>query len=255
MHADVDPEERGLYLRRMTKAHDAWTVLEHGSIRKLAENLWWVDGALPRMTLRRTMTIVRLGNGELVIHNGIVLREGDMREIEAWGTPAYLVVPNGGHRLDAPAYKKRYPQLKVIGPKGQRARIEEVVPLDATYEDVKLPDDTVRFEMLHGVDDAEGAMIVKSPDGVTLVLNDAMFNMDKKRDPLGWFFTTVMGSAPGPRVTRLAKWMYVKDKKALRADFERFAEIPGLTRVIVAHEKIASGAEAKAALKQAATYL
>ena len=79
--------------------------------------------------------------------------------------------------------------------------------------------------------------------------------MDRKRDPLGFIFTTLMGSAPGPRVSRLAKLVFIKDKKALRADFERYAELPNLTRVIVAHEKVASGLDARASLLQAATYL
>ena len=98
-------------------------------------------------------------------------------------------------------------------------------------------------------------MLVRSSDGTSVVLNDVMFNMDRKKDPLGFFFTTLLGSAPGPRVSRLAKLVYIKDKPALRADFERLAAIPDLVRVIVAHEKVASGADAKVALQKAATYL
>jgi hypothetical protein len=105
------------------------------------------------------------------------------------------------------------------------------------------------------VNEAEGSLIAKSSDGITLVLNDCMFNMDRKRDPLGFFFTTLMGSAPGPRVSRLAKLVFIKEKKALRADFERYADLPNLVRVIVAHEKVASGTEARSSLLQAATYL
>jgi hypothetical protein len=96
---------------------------------------------------------------------------------------------------------------------------------------------------------------VRSSDGVSVVLNDCMFNMDRKRDALGFFFTTLLGSAPGPRVSRLAKLAIVSDKKALRADFERLADLPDLTRVIVAHEKVATGPDARAALLAAATYL
>jgi hypothetical protein len=88
-----------------------------------------------------------------------------------------------------------------------------------------------------------------------VVLNDAVFNMDKKRDPLGYLFTTVFGSAPGPRVSRLAKLLFIKDKAALRQDLERYARTPKLVRLIVAHEKVASGLEAARALNQAATYL
>jgi hypothetical protein len=238
----------------MAKSTPQWKVLPHGPITKLAHNLWWVQGSLPNMSLKRTMTVVRLRDGRLVIHNAIALNEPQMRELEAWGTPAYLIVPNGIHRLDAAAYKARYPNLRVLAPKGARAKVEDVVPVDLGYEDFP-HDDSVRLEMLHGVQDNEGAMIVRSDDGVSVVLNDVVFNMDRKRDPLGFLVTTVFGSAPGPRVSRLAKLMLIKDQRALRQDLERLAELPELTRLVVAHEKVAAGPEARAALRKAATYL
>jgi hypothetical protein len=83
-------------------------------------------------------------------------------------------------------------------------------------------------------------------------LNDVVFNMDRKRDPLGFFFTTLLGSAPGPRVSRLAKLMFIKDKRALRDYLLKLAETPELTRLIVAHEKVAHGPNAAAALRKAA---
>ncbi|HEY4103610.1 MAG TPA: hypothetical protein VGM44_06950 [Polyangiaceae bacterium] len=238
----------------MAKAWTEWKVLAHEPVQKLADNLWWVRGALPGMTLKRVMVVVRLSDGKLLIHNGIALDENSMAEIERFGTPAYLVVPNGAHRLDAPAYKKRYPAIKVFAPRGARAKVEEVLAVDGTYEDFPT-DDVARFEPLAGVNEHEGALIVTSPDGVSVVLNDCMFNMDRKKDLLGYLFTTAFGSAPGPRVSRLVKMILIKDKQALRADFERLAELPNLTRVIVAHENIASGPAARAALLEAATYL
>ena len=92
--------------------------------------------------------------------------------------------------------------------------------MDGTYEDFP-GDDAVRLETLHGVKEAEGALLVRSEDGTTVVLNDVVFNMDRKKDPLGWLFTTIMGSAPGPRISRMSKWMLIQDR-----DFdleERFA--------------------------------
>ncbi len=242
------------YSGRMAKAYTEWNVLSHGPIVKLAENLWWVEGSLPGMSLKRTMTMVRLADGKLVIHNGIALEPAAMAEIESWGTPAFLIVPNPAHRLDAPAFKKRYPSLRVFTPKNARRKVEEVVAVDGTYEEFP-KNESVQFETLHGVAEAEGAMIVRSADGVTLVLNDAVFNMDRKRDPLGFFFTTLFGSAPGPRVSRLAKLLLIKDKSALRADLERFARLPELTRLVVSHEKVAHGQDAAQALRTAATYL
>ena len=238
----------------MARAWSEWKVLSHEAIVTLSDNLLWVRGALPGMSLKRVMVVVRLADEKLLIHNGIALHDASMAEIERFGTPSYLVVPSGGHRLDAPAYKKRYPALRVFAPSGSREKIEQVLQVDGTYEDFPASD-VVRFERLNGVNDSEGALIVRSADGVSVVLNDCVFNMDTKRDPLGWLFTTVFGSAPGPRVSRLAKLAIIKDKKALRADLERLAALPDLTRLIVAHEKVASGADARAALLEAATYL
>ncbi len=238
----------------MGKAFEDWKPLAHETLLRLAENLYWVRGSIPGMSLKRVMTVARLEDGGLVLHSAIALEESSQKQLEALGEPRFLIVPNPGHRLDAPAYKKRYPKVAVLAPKGARQKVSEVVAVDGSYEDFP-QSNVVRFEPLNGVADMEGAMLVRSPDGTSVVLNDVMFNMDRKKDPLGFFFTTVLGSAPGPRVSRLAKLVYVKDKPALRADFERFAAIPDLVRVIVAHEKVASGPEAKAALLKAATYL
>jgi hypothetical protein len=113
----------------------------------------------------------------------------------------------------------------------------------------------VRLQMLHGVKQQEGVMIVSSADGTTLVFNDAVFNMDRKRDPLGFLFTTLLGSAPGPRISRLVKLLFIDDKAALRRDLEGFAETKDLVRMMVAHEKVAHGPEAAAVLRRAAAQL
>jgi hypothetical protein len=238
---------------RMANTTD-WKVRQHGPIERLAENLWWVQGTLPGMSLKRVMTVARLSDGRLVIHNGIALDEASMRELEAWGTPAFLIVPNGYHRLDAAAYKARYPALRVLAPRGAQARVRQIVPVDGGYEDFAAIDG-VRLETLHGVNQAEGAMIVESADGTSVVLNDTVMNMDKKRDLLGYLFTTLLGSAPGPRVSRLAKLALVKDKQALKQDLARFAELHDIQRLIVSHEKVAAGPAAREALQQAMQYL
>jgi hypothetical protein len=231
-----------------------WKVLPHGTLEKLAENLWWTWGALPGMSLKRSMVVARRADGRIVVHNAIALDDAGMRDLAAIGEPAFVIVPNAGHRLDAPAYRTRFPAARFLGPRGGRAGIEKVVALDGTYED--FPEDgDVRLEPIAGVADAEGAMIVRSKDGVTIVLNDVVFNMDRKRDPLGFVFTTLLGSAPGPRVSRLVKLLFVKDKAALRRDLERLAATPELVRLVVAHEKVTHGADAAAALRKAATYL
>jgi hypothetical protein len=239
----------------MAKFSDEWKVFEHGPLEKLTDNLWRVQGSLPGMSLKRTMTVARRADGRLVLHSAIALQEAAMQQIEAWGKPSFLLVPNAFHRLDAPAYKKRYPEIAVLTPRGSRSRVAQVVEVTGSYAD--FPSDAqVELVSLPGVAEVEGAMFVRSADGLTIVLNDVVFNMDHKRDWLGFVITNVLGSAPGPRVSRLAKALMVKDKRALRAELERFAELPDLVRLVVSHEKVASGSpEAREVLRKAATFL
>ena len=200
------------------------------------------------------MTIAKRNDDKLVIHSAIAMNEPEMKEIEAWGEPAFLIVPNAYHRLDAAKYKSRYPKMQVVAPSGSRKKVSDVVAVDANLEDFPA-DDAVHFEMPAGIGNAEGVMVVRSKDGTSLVFNDLVFNMDKKEDFAGWLFTSLFGSAPGPRISRLTKAAMIKDKNAVRADLERYADTPSLQRVIVSHEKVARGADAAETLRKAVTFL
>src|SRR5215469_10008448 len=137
----------------MPKAFDQWTVHPHRPIEKVSDDLWRVDGPVPGAPIPRTMLLVRLADGRLVIHNAIALDDAEMAEIEAWGKPAFLVVPNGSHRLDAKIFKDRYPSLRVITAPGSKAKVEEVVKVDETSGD--FGDGSVRYEVLEGTKERE----------------------------------------------------------------------------------------------------
>ena len=193
----------------MAKANTTWKVLPHGALERLAENVWRVEGSLEKMPLKRVMTIAKRADGGLVIHNGVAVDEATTKAIEALGTPTWLVVPNAYHRL---------------------------VPVDCTYDEVPA-DDAVRFEHLAGVADAEGAMLVTSSDGVTLVLNDYLFNMPHLPGMQGFVLKHVTQSSGGPRLSRIIRLFLIKDKKAVRSEFERLATIPNLKRIVVSHHE------------------
>lgn len=218
----------------MVKVNRTWRVLDHGPIERLENNLWMVTGSVPGMDLKRVMTVIRLDDGRLVIHSAIAVDDGAVAEIEAWGRPAVLLVPNGYHRLDAPAYLDRYPDLEVRCPKGARPKVEAVVRVDGDYDGFD-GGPTVRLEHLDGVRKAEGVVTVRSDDRATVILNDAVFNSPHGSGLLGFILRYIMGSTGGPRVTRLFRVLAVKDRDALRRQLERLADTPALKRIIVSH--------------------
>lgn len=218
----------------MPKAFDRWTVHPHGPIEELGDRLWRVEAKLPTMDLMRVMAIAKRNDGKLVIHNGIALEDEAMKRVEAWGEPGYIVVPNGYHRLDAPAFASRYPDAKVVCPAGGRKKIADVVPVDMTYEDYPA-DEAVGLDTLEGVGEQEGVMIVRGDDGTSLVLNDALFNAPDRGGLTGFIFKHVTQSTGAPKVSRIFRWFVMKDRRAFRAHLERLADTPDLRRVVVAH--------------------
>lgn len=212
-----------------------WPVHPHEPLQQLEENLWFLVGSLgPSMPLKRTMAIAKRSDGKLVVHNAIALEESLMKEIEGLGELAYLLVPNGFHRSDAPRFKKRYPQLKVFCPAGSRDRIAEVVALDGTYNDYP-KDKDVELQPVDGVGNAEGAMLVHSKAGTTITLTDTIFNMPHIAGFSGFVLKYITASSGGPTVSRVSRFMMIKDKPAFRAWIERTAALPNLRRVLVAH--------------------
>lgn len=93
----------------------------------------------PMGEVERRMTLVRLADGRLVIWSAIALDEDQTAKVDAFGDPTYLVIPGDLHRMDARAWKQRYPQLIVVTPAAARAKVQEVVRVDATEIDLGIP--------------------------------------------------------------------------------------------------------------------
>lgn len=211
----------------------AWPVLGNRPIEKLEDNLWHVAGAIPDMPLERKMVVIKLGDGSLLVHNGICLPDGQQRELDAWGPVKYVIVPNGWHRIDGPRYAARYPDARVLCPVPARKRVAKVVRVDGDY--ASLPADPVlEVQTLEGSSVGEAVFIVRSGTRVTLVFNDTVFNQPHLPGLFGFVYKLI-GSSGGPKVTRLLKLLAVGNAKLLRAHLERLAETPGLHRVIPGH--------------------
>jgi hypothetical protein len=217
----------------MAKPFETWTVHPHEPIEKIHDNLWRVQAPFPGAPFPRAMMLARLRDGRLVIHNAIALDERAMAEVDAWGKPAFMVVPSSAHRMDAKIYKIRYPSLQVIAPPGAKAKVDEVVKVDATSGD--FGDDGVRYEVLDGTKQREGVLSIANSGATTLVFNDAIMNM-RSLPGFGGFMIGLFGfTGPAPKVSFPARMAVVADKKALRVHLERLATTPGLARFDVGH--------------------
>jgi len=238
----------------MAGTFETWTVLPHGKLTAVDDNLLTVVGELPMPAgdFPRRMTVARLRDRRLVVFSAIALDEPEMKALEAWGEPTFLIIPNERHRKDARIWKDRYPQLVVVAPAGARAQAAEVVPVDATTVD--FGDPTVRFVTVPGTEDREAALVVETTTGTTLVLNEIVWNVPDRPGFGGWLFRLAGFTGDAPKIPAFVALKSIKDKPALAAQLRSWAELDRLNRVIVSHGEIVSG-DAPGLLRQLAQAL
>jgi hypothetical protein len=219
----------------MPRVFQQWTVLPHGPLTQIDENIVTVAGEIhmPIGEFPRRMTIVRLSDRRLVVYSAIALGDEEMQAVDRFGDPAFLVVPGDLHRMDAKIWKDRYPRICVVAPAGAKHRVEQVVHVDATS--VNFGDPNVTLVEIPGTNGHEAALIVQTSSGTTLIVNDIIANMPDRRGFAGWLLRLVGFTGPGPRIPTIVRKKTVRDQSALRAQLERWAKLSALRRIIVSH--------------------
>jgi len=218
----------------MTTPHTHWTVLPHGKLQSLEDSILTVTGTvkMPVGTFERRMTVVRLKDGGLVLYSPIALDEEQMGQLEAFGTPAFLVVPGSHHRVDVKIFKDRYPVAKVVAAPGARRAVEENVTVDATETD--FGDPSVTLVTVPGTSENESALLVSVGGGTTLILNDILANVQNATGVNGVIARLFGFAGERPQIPLPEKLSIIDDKQALAAQFRAWAELP-LKRIVVSH--------------------
>jgi hypothetical protein len=213
------------------KAH---RIFEHGDLEALAPGLWSVRGSLP-FPLKRNMTVHRLADGTLLLHSVVAMNDEGMAKLDALGRPSLLVVPHGGHRMDARFYKTRYPNVRVVCPAAARAKVEEVIPVDATCEEA-LPALGIRLHPMPGYKTGELTYEVDVPGGKALIMSEAVANRDHPPGFGGKLMAAVAGGIKGRLgVPRIVKVMLIKDKPAARAALSKLADVADVKVLVPVH--------------------
>ena len=223
----------------MPSFNTEWEVRPHGPVKTVDDRLVTVEGEIPMPLGKfpRRMTVVGLSGNRSAIFSAIALGEADMRRVEEVGEPSFLIVPNGHHRLDAHAWKERYPKLKVMCPPGAKKSVSEAAPVDSTND--ILHDKDVDFVVVEGTGESEAALLVRRESGTTLIANDVIGNVRHPRGIGAKIIARLAGfGVKRPQVPRVVKRVMVEDKRRLADQLREWSEIPGLRRIIPSHGEI-----------------
>lgn len=214
----------------------SWTVHPHGPLEAIGPNLWRVVGSLPPSVLPRVMALWILPSGGVCVHSAVNVDAATLGQIEAIGTPAVLIVPNGLHRADAAAWKARYPSITTVAPAAARRAVESVTPVDALAED-SLPGHGVECLAPAGLKPGELIYRVPQGDGThALVVNDALFNVPEHFSGFfGFMFRYITRSTGLFGITGLGRLVMLRQREAFAGFLRELADAPGLTAIVVSH--------------------
>ncbi|HEU5094518.1 MAG TPA: DUF4336 domain-containing protein [Reyranella sp.] len=102
-----------------THRHDHVTYPPLDTLKPIAENVWIVDGPAIRfgmpfakMAFPTRMTVIRLGDA-LFVHSPTSLGPALQREVDALGSPRWIVAPNRIHYSWVPDWRQAYPDAAI----------------------------------------------------------------------------------------------------------------------------------------------
>jgi len=207
---------------------------------QIDQNLWYdeTDLFMPGgMHFRCRMTIIRLQNGELLLHSPITIDKNLASKIDELGKVAHIVAPNCLHHLFLPDCMKRYPEARVYGAPGlakKRKDIQFDEVLSSTAPEA-WRDDIEQFAI-------EGApkvneVVFYHRATKTLIVTDLIFNIHETK---GWLSPLVLRwvarAYKKPAQSRLWR-MFFKDKQAAAQSIHRILQWD-FERLVMAHGRI-----------------
>ncbi len=172
----------------------------------------------------------------LLLHSVIAMNEDGMQALEALGTPSVMLVPHPAHLLDAPFYKRRYPQLTVLAPPDAARRLGDRVRVDAEPTH-RLPDLGIRVHVAPGMRFTEVVPELPLPNGeVALAFTDLFVAGEPPGSSRAAnMLLRLLGPPKGCGVPRLVRFRQVTDRAAVRGFLTQLAETSGLSIITGAH--------------------
>ena len=189
------------------------------------------------------MTVLRLGDGGLLLHSPIAIDAELRKRIEDLGPVRHLVAPNKLHHLHLPSARKAFPEAKLWAPPGLAAKRRDL-GFDGALGDAPGPEWAADLRPLV----VRGSRLMEEvvffhPKSRTLLVADLCEHFGPHSPPLTRLVARIGRMYDRPRMP--PDWQAsFRDRAATRASFEGLLAWD-FDRVILAHGKLLpSGAKA-----------
>jgi hypothetical protein len=217
-------------------------------MKQLADNLWTKRYPLSVLGTEhgRTVTILRLLSGKVIVHSMAPFSATDLSEILRLGDPTWLVEAMMLHDTYAREGRAAFPDAMFLAPLG----FSDVVhfPTSRLLPPPREWVNEIDVIELRGAPRLQEHVFIHRPSG-TLIVADLVFNF--REDERGWdhlFHRYIAGIKRYPGMSRIFR-LCISDREAFRASLNRILEAD-FDRVIVGHGEIIE-TNGKAVLRRA----
>jgi len=188
--------------------------------------------------LKRNMVVYKMKTGGLFLHSVVALNKEAMKQLDSFGKPEIILIPNGHHTMDAGVFKTRYPGAKLLAPKSMHTLLQkkglniEEAAGDIPKETGIMPIVVPGFKQSGGLG-IGGEMVfeVELNDGRAFVFCDLMTNNSEGK---GLAKALLGGEFKCPRLIR---WLLVKEKSKMKQWLLDMSGKEDVKAICVAHGK------------------
>jgi len=165
-------------------------ALAHGNIKKLFDNVWFVQGTVKMpmlipMKISHSMTIIKNSdNDKLTLVNSMRLTEDGLKELENLGKVTNVIRIAGYHGKDDGFYRERF-GAKIFAIKGQvytrkfdnKTKLEDgyLQPDEWLTKDSTLPISSATLKILETANPTEAVLLIEKEGGI-LITGDSLQN-------------------------------------------------------------------------------
>lgn len=223
--------------------------MDDGSLTPFAEGVW-VDSAPVRflgMRLSATMTVLRLGDGSLLLHSPVAMTPERRAAVEALGPVAHLYSPNLYHHLRIGDWAAAFPSARLHAPPGL-AKKRPDLRIDRVHHTAPEPAfaGIVEEHRVDGFRLEETALFYRPAR--TLLVADLVHNVGRPQHSWTKLYTRTMGFYDRVALSRMIRWTAFPDRTAARRSIDALLALP-FEGLVVGHGAplAAGGKEALAA--------
>jgi len=204
-------------------------------LRELARDIWVVERPqrFYGIEVGTRMTVMRLADGNLLLHSPVALDAALRRELDAIGRVRYAVAPNRVHHLYAGEVAAAYPQSRLWVAPGLARKRPDLVFVDVLGDDAPPEWRGVVDQVFFRGRPYENEVVFLHRASRTLILCDLAFNFGPRSAAPTRVLMRLIRSYGRFGPSTLDPWL-IRDRRAARESLERILAWD-FDRVVVAH--------------------